>query len=47
MLRVVIEVYEKELDPQGVKEELAMLLERYGKTRVTEVKVVREPDLHE
>ena len=40
MLRIVIEVYGDNVDAQGVKEQLAMELERFGDVRVVEVQAV-------
>lgn len=40
MLRVVIEVRGDITDAQGVKEQLAMELERFGDVRVVEVQAV-------
>lgn len=40
MLRIVIEIRGGDDDPQGVKEKLAMDLERFGDVRVVEVKRV-------
>lgn len=40
MLRVIIEVNCPRLDAQGVKEQLAMELERFGDVRVVEVQAV-------
>lgn len=37
MLRIVIEL-DTDADPQGVKEKLAMDMEKYGDVRVVEVK---------
>ena len=37
MLRIVIEVTGEAVDPQGVKESLAMELERFGDVRVVSV----------
>lgn len=37
MLRIVIEVSAPGWAAQGIKERLAMMLERYGDTRVVEV----------
>lgn len=43
MLRIVIEVTGETVDPQGVKECLAMELERFGDVRVVEVRHI-EPE---
>lgn len=40
MLRIVIEITGGDDDPLGVKEKLAMDLEKYGGVRVVEVKLV-------
>ena len=37
MLRIVVEITGEVDDPQGVKEKLAMDLERFGDVRVVEV----------
>ena len=37
MLRIVVEI-DADVDPQGVKEKLAMDMEKYGDVRVVEVK---------
>lgn len=43
MLRIVIEVTGETVEPQGVKECLAMELERFGDVRVVEVRSI-EPE---
>ena len=43
MLRIVIEVTGEAVDPQGVKESVAMELERFGDVRVVEVRCI-EPE---
>lgn len=40
MLRIVIEVHGDNVDAQGVKEQLAMELERFGDVRVVSVEAV-------
>ena len=37
MLRIVVEITGADDDPQGVKEKLAMELEKYGNVRVPKV----------
>ena len=43
MLRIVVEITGADDDPLGVKEKLAMELERYGNVRVVEVRRI-EPE---
>ena len=45
MLRIVIEVDQPAGDADGVKESLAMELERYGDTRVVDVREIAPEQL--